>query len=960
MSVRSWSPGSRWLRWDPHLHTPGTLRNDQFNSDWDGYLHALESASPAVHAVGITDYHTLRSYKEVVRRRASGALPGIPLVFANVELRLTVETRTGQAINLHLLISPDAPQHVERTEEQLGTLKFVFRGEPYFLNDPSLIRLGREHRNEPNLAEIAALKEGSNQFKVDLAQLKDIFKSSTWFADNVLVAISGGNDGLAGLSQDAAFKALREELGRFADIIFSGQPSHRKYWLGDHPNFEADRQRPKPCLHGSDAHELARVLAPENDRRCWIRGGADFATLRQALFEPERRVHIGDIPPPGPNSADVICEVTIKGTAWGNGRTFSLNDGLVTIIGARGSGKTALADLIAVAAGAGEPDPGPASFIKKAGDLLDGTEVELRWGDTSTSRASFPLSKPTTDAHDSGRARYLSQQFVERLCAPDGLADTLVRELERIVFEAIPEEDRQLCSSFDELRRTLLAEPTAKRDADREAIRERTRTIAAEYKLQLQLPQLREKATQASRLRAGLEGEIAKIPVPGGDAKVKTHRDATNKLNALTTAIQRVERRKTSLADVRSDVQRQLRAADLALDGLRARYPNLLAEDVWEQLRLRVDQTGTATLNRAEQEAENEVARLREFGLVQEPSGSTNGLAALKAEVERAEKELGLDKANQKHRTELAGKLEKAKLEETRCAELFANAEKAPERRKRAHEERLTLYQAVFEALGAEERALTKLYAPLQARLANDERLTKLEFFVRRDVDVDEWASRGENLMDLRKSPFGRGGLAATAKEVLLNAWREGTPDLARGAMESFLEVHATKASEALAQGATPAEFGEWLFSTAHIRVRYGIRYEGVEIANLSPGTRGVVLLTLYLALDEWDTRPLIIDQPEENLDPRSVFSELVPFFRTAARRRQIIMVTHNANLVVNADADQVVIAEAVRASANSLPSFEYRSGGLEAGDVATGVCAILEGGPEAFRRRSERYGYRK
>ena len=87
------------------------------------------------------------------------------------------------------------------------------------------------------------------------------------------------------------------------------------------------------------------------------------------------------------------------------------------------------------------------------------------------------------------------------------------------------------------------------------------------------------------------------------------------------------------------------------------------------------------------------------------------------------------------------------------------------------------------------------------------------------------------------------------------------------------------------------------LFSTDHIEVRYGIRYEGVDLAHLSPGARGVVLLTLYLALDEWDLRPLVIDQPEENLDPKSVYADLVPFFREAAKRRQIIMVTHNANL---------------------------------------------------------------
>ena len=75
-----------------------------------------------------------------------------------------------------------------------------------------------------------------------------------------------------------------------------------------------------------------------------------------------------------------------------------------------------------------------------------------------------------------------------------------------------------------------------------------------------------------------------------------------------------------------------------------------------------------------------------------------------------------------------------------------------------------------------------------------------------------------------------------------------------------------------------------WLYDTSHITVQYGIEYEGVAIEQLSPGTRGVVLLLLYLAVDRQDLRPLIIDQPEENLDPNSVFEELVPHFRKLER----------------------------------------------------------------------------
>ena len=106
--------------------------------------------------------------------------------------------------------------------------------------------------------------------------------------------------------------------------------------------------------------------------------------------------------------------------------------------------------------------------------------------------------------------------------------------------------------------------------------------------------------------------------------------------------------------------------------------------------------------------------------------------------------------------------------------------------------------------------------------------------------------------------------------------------------------------------------FAHWLFGTDHITVRYEIAYDGVDIRKLSPGNRGIVLLLLYLALDDADDRPLIIDQPEENLDPKSVFDELVGLFVASKAKRQIIIVTHNANLVINTDADQIIVAEAV------------------------------------------------
>ena len=149
--------------------------------------------------------------------------------------------------------------------------------------------------------------------------------------------------------------------------------------------------------------------------------------------------------------------------------------------------------------------------------------------------------------------------------------------------------------------------------------------------------------------------------------------------------------------------------------------------------------------------------------------------------------------------------------------------------------------------------------------------------------------------------------------------------------------------------------FAQWLFSTDHIGLRYSIDYDGIDITKLSPGTRGIVLLLLYLALDEADDRPLIIDQPEENLDPKSIFDELVGLFQAAKSKRQVIIVTHNANLVVNADADQVIIASVGPHTTGALPPISYVAGGLHDTNIRQSVCQTLEGGERAFIERARR-----
>jgi len=945
-SSREWSKGSTWLRWDPHIHCPGTLKADEFKGDWSAYFAAIESAKPRPAVLGITDYFSLRGYKEFIARRPAGAFPWVSMVFPNIEMRLTTPTRRGGAINIHLLFSPHDRDHVERIEGALSQLVWPNLGRNYQCTDADLVALGRATAGNPSLEQDAALRGGAEQFHVEFRQVVDLFRDA-WVRENSLIAVAAGEDGLGGI-KDSSFRAFREDMGVASHIIFSGNPQERDYWLSSKPKAR------RPCLHGSDAHSVERVLSPRGDRRCWIRGDATFESLRQTLAEPDRRVFIGSEPPSEAADGYVIRGLQMENAPWIANDDLTFNEGLVTVIGAKGSGKTALADLIALAAGADEAEPGTASFIHKARERITGLEARISWGDGTVQSEVVALApQPSSEP----RVQYLSQQFVERLSGPQEIGELLVEEIERVVFNAIPEEDRMESSSFTELLKIVLEDCLADRSFHQESVRTQTKTVADEYALRLSVPAREVKVAEADRAVASLRAAIKAIPAPASEQVAKDHAAVSAALQTLRTAIAKRQRRAQELGDVKGEVEREEEAIAERWVRIRTEHPNLLDDSIWDSLIPRLPPDAVKRLTDLQAAAQNDAEALRTRGIAQTPpvdSLTAGGLSALETRLRELDAKLGLDKTNTTKKADLERRVGVAVASAETARKELEHARGAEKRQKLALEKRLASYEHVFATLVEEEEALKRLYGPLIAGLGG----TKLSFEVVRLVDLDDWVGGGEAILDMRHLPFmDRGYLPTKARTHLLAEWRSGSPASVRTGMREFIGEIGPRAMSSLTQDASLVHLGEWLFSTDHIRIRYGIKYEGVDLGHLSPGTRGLVLLTLYLHLDRWDLRPLIIDQPEENLDPSSVHSELVQFFRDAAQRRQIIMVTHNANLVVNTDSDQVIVASSERDSPRDLPHVTYHSGGLEEPLIREDVCRLLEGGRDAFRRRGQRYG---
>jgi predicted ATPase len=155
-----------------------------------------------------------------------------------------------------------------------------------------------------------------------------------------------------------------------------------------------------------------------------------------------------------------------------------------------------------------------------------------------------------------------------------------------------------------------------------------------------------------------------------------------------------------------------------------------------------------------------------------------------------------------------------------------------------------------------------------------------------------------------------------------------------------------------LKKGYSVLDLYSFLFNLDYLEPEYKLKLGEKNISELSPGERGALLLIFYLTLDQNDI-PLVIDQPEENLDNQSVFKILVQFIKSAKNKRQIIIVTHNPNLAVACNAEQIVHITINKQNQNTV---HFESGSLENKILNNAVVDILEGTFPALNTRTITY----
>src|SRR4051812_36471599 len=174
--------GSVWRRWDPHVHTPGTVREDRYRG-WDNFLQTVEENTDVI-AIGATDYYSIRGYKRLKEYKANGRIPSIKFLFPNIEFRVFPPTKNGSGVNIHLLISPDCIDHIDKIEESLSRLVFTYLDQPYSCTEHGLTGLGYAYCRDNTKSKEFAYSEGVNQFKPTFDEFRAWYQKETWLKQN--------------------------------------------------------------------------------------------------------------------------------------------------------------------------------------------------------------------------------------------------------------------------------------------------------------------------------------------------------------------------------------------------------------------------------------------------------------------------------------------------------------------------------------------------------------------------------------------------------------------------------------------------------------------------------------------------------------------------------------------------------------------------------------------------------
>ena len=997
--------GSEWRKWDLHIHTPKSIENN-YGGDtdfiWEKFIEALENLPKEVSVVGITDYYFIDGYEKVMSYKQSGRLKNLDKVFPILEFRIDTfgsgNENKLQKINLHILFDideKDLKNEVERVKKHFIELVPLTR-----LDKHKTIMLSKE-----NLAsEAGDLQTGFSDLIPPTDKVFELINSAEW-RDKTFLFL--GYKEWSNLEKNKQLKPFKEDLYGKVGAFFSSNYSNIKAsqkWLNEYGN--------KKLLHSLDIHcfdlldtTKKIVVGDINDRKAyscytWIKADPTFAGLKQIINETDR-VYIGDKPDllnrVESSPSKFIDNLTIKkkqdsiiDEVWYNNTSIGINPGLVAIIGNKGSGKSAITDIIGLCANTYNDHW---SFLTKSKFRMSrpynrsaAFEALLKWYDGNDS--GWKSLDESVDKNMPERVKYIPQNFLENLCTTEDEKD-FEKEMKSIIFQYLPEDKKYSKQSLDEIV-DYLSEGIKQLEDDIKLKIEKQNDIiiALEEKKD---PNFKAKLLNLLQLKKEELNNLLKIkPI---EVKKPDHSDNIDEkqkqeeIDALHNQEKVIEEEIRKNSDTLNDLTKRIQ--DLfnlrdALDRIKQSYDTTIEEYkfVFENNQLDTDKIISISYNRQlldikisilQKEKEDVELKLN----TDNPDGLLPQKQKLLEQIKEKEEKLSEpERLYQKYTQDLKVWEEKEKaikgtpdtqdtilfyekelryLEEQLDEELNTAIAKRKElvlsllvNKRKVLSTYTLLYEPISGFIEQYKDELKSYPIALDAAFIFDNNLSELFFNIVNQQVSGSFNGKESGMLKLKElcdtTDFANNdaiyGFAQTLNDMLQKDYRDGFNNGQRD-VETQLK-----------KGHTKSELYSFIYCLDYIKPLFQLKLSGKELAALSPGERGALLLLFYLFID-MDDKPLIIDQPEENLDNESVYDYLVTFIKKAKTKRQIIIVTHNPNLAVVCDADQIIRMDIDKENKNTV---SFVSGAIENPTINKCIVDVLEGTYPAFHNRDSKY----
>lgn len=951
--------GSLWHRWDLHFHTPSSY--DYANKSVTEQQIVDMLVTNGIRVVAVTDHHTI----DVARIQKLQQLGGEKLtVLPGIELR---SDQGGTPIHYICIFPEDCDlNHVWTTlQGSLGLTAVAIRD-----------------------------KGGDNTVYVPMEKGAEETRK---LGGVVSIHAGGKSNSIEGIHNKEEFqRRIKYDItNKWVDLMEIGQLKDIDVHLKTiFPSTGLD----KPLIICSDNHKGTdySIKAP-----LWFRADPNFRGLLMVLREPRDRVFIGDRPTEvvriEQNLTKYIHSVSFQrkigippSEQWFSGDVH-FNPGLVAIVGNKGSGKSALADTLGLLGATKNAESfsflGKARFRHPTAGYAKYFDATIEWASgESVTRCLADILKP----EEVERLKYLPQDHVEKVCNElVGVGEEgFEQELKSVIFSHVPEAKRIGHFSLDELVRFQTGEKQKRIDSLLKQLRETSRSRAI-IELHADPSTILELSEKIKRRELELEAHDKSIPPEKSDPKESIGEVAQDK--ALIQELSSIEETKNTLRtqingsiDTLRNMERRHAIAKLLIEKLNNFQKEFdvfkasLLEDVAE-LGLSVDDLVAASIKTAKPEkirgeASDTIVAVNKLLDEVDPLGLRQQLVIAETKIE--ELQLKFDAPNREYQTYLKDlatwKEKRLKIEGSEedpeslkgLRASLAAIDELPLKIAELKTEQVKLSLQIHTEKISQTAIYRDLYGPVQQFIDNHELAkNKLQLEFRADLINEDFANRLLGILALNRRGSFMGvdeGRASVEKFIQSVKWDDADSvrifldnvDTALHFDQRETPPTSTQLKDQLLKGRKPEEVFDLLYGLEYIRPRYVLRWEGKDIAMLSPGERGTLLLVFYLLIDLTDM-PLLIDQPEGNLDNHTVAKVLVDCIRQARKKRQVFIVTHNPNLAVVCDADQVVHASMEKDKGNAIT---YISGALENPIMSKYVTDVLEGTRWAFDKRGSKY----